>query len=211
MTMSGVPLPQAWREAPTLEGRHATLAPLSATHVDGLRRVRDDAALDGLWFANVPPADGMEAFVAAALQAQANGEALPFAVLDADGEVAGTTRFYDLRPEVPRLSIGYTWYAPRVQRTGLNTEAKLMLLRHAFEALGCICVAFETSSHNARSRAAIARLGAKQDGILRHHKRHIDGSPRDTVAFSIIDGEGPQVRQGLLAKLQLHEVPANVQ
>lgn len=211
MTMSSVPLPQAWREAPTLEGRHATLAPLSATHIDGLRRARDDATLGGLWFANVPPADGMEGFVAVALRAQANGEALPFVVLDTDGEVAGTTRFYDLRPEVPRLSIGYTWYAPRVQRTGLNTEAKLLLLRHAFEALGCICVAFETSSHNARSRAAIARLGAKQDGILRHHKRHIDGSPRDTVAFSIIDSEWPQVRQGLLAKLQLHEVPANVQ
>ena len=201
---------QAWREVLTLEGRHATLAPLSATHVDGLRRARGDAGLDGLWFANVPPADGMEGFVAAALRAQADGEALPFAVLDADGEVAGTTRFYDLRPEVPRLSIGHTWYAPRVQRTGLNTEAKLLLLRHAFEALGCICVAFETSAHNARSRAAIARLGARQDGILRHHKRHADGSPRDTVAFSIIDSEWPQVRQGLLAKLQLHEVSANV-
>lgn len=210
MTMSDVPLPQAWREAPTLEGRHATLAPLSAAHVDGLRRARGDAGLDGLWFTNVPSVDGMEGFVAAALQAQADGEALPFAVLDADGEVAGTTRFYDLRPEVPRLSIGYTWYAPRVQRTGLNTEAKLLLLGHAFEALGCISVAFETSSHNARSRAAIARLGAKQDGILRRHKRHADGSPRDTVVFSIIDSEWPQVRQGLLAKLQIREVPANV-
>lgn len=199
---------QAWREVPTLKGRHVSLVPLSADHAAGLRRARDHEGLENLWFTNTPSVEGVEGYVAAALQAQAEGKVLPFAVLDADGEVVGTTRFYGFEPEVPRLSIGYTWYAPRVQRSGVNTEAKLLLLRHAFETLGCICVTFETSSHNARSRAAIARLGAKQDGILRHHKRHADGSPRDTVVFSIIDSEWPEVQRGLLAKLQSHEVPA---
>jgi len=199
-------LPQAWCEVPTLQGRHVSLVPLAEAHVAGLRRARDHEGLDNLWFTNTPSVDGVEAYVAAALRALAEGKALPFAVLDAEGEVVGTTRLYGLEPEVPRLSIGYTWYAPRVQRSGLNTEAKLLLLRHAFEALGCISVSFETSSHNARSRTAIARLGARQDGILRNHKRHADGSPRDTVVFSIIDSEWPQVQRGLLEKLQSHEV-----
>jgi RimJ/RimL family protein N-acetyltransferase len=110
-----------------------------------------------------------------------------------------------MEADVPKLSIGYTWYAPEVQRTGVNTEAKLLLLTHAFETLGCISVVFETSWFNHRSRAAIARLGAKQDGVLRNHKRHSDGSLRDTVVFSIIDGEWPAVKRNLLAKLARHE------
>lgn len=203
-------LPSAWCLPPTLAGRHVSLVPLSARHVPGLRQARDHAGLGDLWFTNTPTVDGVEAYVAAALRDQAEGRALPFAVLDAAGEVVGATRFYAVEPEVPRISIGYTWYAPRVQRTGLNTEAKLLLLRHAFETLGCVSVTFETSAHNARSRAAIVRLGARQDGILRQHKRHADGSLRDTVVFSIIDGEWPRVQRGLLEKLQSHEVPANV-
>ena len=117
--------------------------------------------------------------------------------------VAGT-RFYDLDPAVPTLKIGYTWYAPRVQRTGLNTETKLLLLEHAFEALGCASVFFETSWFNHASRTAIARLGAKQDGVLRNHKRHADGSLRDTVVFSLIDGEWPAARRHLQFKLDSH-------
>ena len=137
--------------------------------------------------------------------AQADGRVLPLVVRDAQGRVVGSTRFYGMEADVPKLSIGYTWYAPDVQRTGVNTEAKLLLLTHAFETLGCISVVFETSWFNHRSRAAIARLGAKQDGVLRNHKRHSDGSTRDTVVFSIIDGEWPAVKRNLLAKLARHE------
>ena len=126
-----------------------------------------------------------------ALDKQAQGIEVPFVVRDADGEVVGSTRFYDWILPIPRLSIGYTWYAPRVQRTGLNTEAKLLLLTHAFETLGCASVYLETSWFNHASRTAIARLGAKQDGVLRNHRRHADGSLRDTVVFSILDSEWP--------------------
>ncbi|MBD8899113.1 GNAT family protein [Rhodanobacter sp. DHG33] len=197
-------LPLAWRNTPVLAGRHVSLVPLEAVHLDGLRKARDHAGLEGLWFTNTPSVDDMPAYLDAALQARDEGKVLPFAVLDARGELVGTTRFYGLEPSVPRISIGYTWYAPRVQRTGANTEAKLLLLGHAFETLGSICVNLETSTLNARSRAAIERLGAKQDGILRHHKRHADGSPRDTVMYSIIDGEWPEVKRNLQAKLQQH-------
>ena len=119
------------------------------------------------------------------------------------------TRFYDLDPAVPRSSIGYTWYAPRVQRTGLNTEAKCLLLAHAFETLGCAAVAFETSWHNRASRAAIARLGARQDGVLRAHRRHADGSLRDTVAFSILSHEWPAARSGLRHRLERHRLESH--
>ena len=127
-----------------------------------------------------------------------------FVVKDAAGEVVGSTRYYALDAGVPRLNIGYTWYQRRVQRSGLNTEAKLLLLRHAFEAMGCIGVGFETSWFNHASRTAIARLGAKQDGVLRNHKRHADGTPRDTVVFSIIDNEWPAVRSHLQFLLDTH-------
>lgn len=206
--MAGSPMPQEWREAPTLMGRHVRLVPLSREHVAGLNAAREDDGLDGLWFTGIPMRGGAEAYVEAALKAQAEGRVLPFAVFDANGDVVGSTRLYGYDEAAPRLCIGYTWYAPRVQRSGLNTEAKLLLLGHAFETLGCACVTFETSTHNLRSRAAIARLGAKQDGILRNHTRHPDGSLRDTVVFSIIDSEWPDVKRGLLQKLQSHEVPA---
>ncbi|HEY4555684.1 MAG TPA: GNAT family protein, partial [Lysobacter sp.] len=118
--------------------------------------------------------------------------------------VVGTTRFYDLDPATPRASIGYTWYARRVQRTGLNTEAKRLLLAHAFETLGCIAVGFETSWFNHASRAAIARLGAKQDGVIRSHFRHADGSVRDSVVFSIVDSEWPAVKRHLDTLMEAH-------
>ncbi|MFC6841662.1 GNAT family N-acetyltransferase [Xanthomonas theicola] len=196
--------PPAWRKIPTLRGRHATLEPLHATHADALHAALGDGALSRLWYTNVPAPEGMEGYIAAALAARADGDALPFAVRDAAGEVVGTTRCYRLAPEVPTLCIGYTWYAPQAQRTGLNTEAKLMLLRHAFETLGCLSVVFETSWFNHASRAAIARLGAKQDGVLRRHKRHADGSPRDTVVFSIIDAEWQAVERHLRFHLDAH-------
>ncbi len=193
-----------WREVPTLEGRHAVLEPLAASHAEALRVVSEQGGLHRLWYTNVPAPERVDAYVDAALKAQAEGKVLAFAVRDASGEVVGTTRLYGLEPEVPRLSIGYTWYAPRVQRTGVNSECKLMLLRHAFETLGCASVCFETSWFNQQSRQAIARLGAKQDGVLRNHKRHADGTLRDTVVFSILDTEWPGVRSHLRFRLDSH-------
>jgi RimJ/RimL family protein N-acetyltransferase len=203
--MASASLPAAWQQVPVLMGRHARLEPMSRDHVDGLRAALSGDALAALWFTQVAKAADAAAYVDTVLAAQADGRVLPFVVRDAGGRVVGSTRFYGLEADVPKLSIGYTWYTPDVQRTGVNTEAKLLLLTHAFETLGCISVVFETSWFNHRSRTAIARLGAKQDGVLRNHKRHTDGSPRDTVVFSIIDGEWPAVKRNLLAKLARHE------
>ena len=189
-----------WTSPPRLKGRHVQLEPLVRGHVEALRAATDEA-LAGCWYSSVPAPDAMEAYVDAALQMQAEGRALAFAVRDSAGDVVGSTRFYDLSPGTPRLHIGYTWYARRVQRTGLNTEAKRLLLGHAFENLGCVAVGFKTSWFNHASRAAIERLGAKQDGVIRNHMRHADGSLRDTVLYSIIDAEWPAVRSHLDARL----------
>ncbi|MCL6711352.1 GNAT family N-acetyltransferase [Pseudomonas sp. R2.Fl] len=197
--------PGLWQQVPRLEGRHVRLEPLLREHADGLRAALEGDALAALWYTNVPRAADVDGYLDGVFATQAQGRILPFVVRDAAGDVVGSTRFYDLEPGVPRVSIGYTWYAPRVQRTGLNTEAKLLLLTHAFETLGCISVIFETSWFNQRSRAAIARLGAKQDGVLRNHRRHADGSPRDTVIFSILDNEWPAVKRNLLSRLVQHE------
>ena len=194
-----------WRYVPSLRGRHVVLEPLRVDHAGGLRAALGDGELSRLWYTNVPAPADVESYIAGALDMQAQGKALSFAVHDGEGEVVGCTRFYDLDPAVPRVQIGYTFYAPRVQRTGLNTQAKLLLLTHAFETMGCICVGFETSWFNHASRTAIARLGAKQDGVIRSHRRHADGSVRDTVAFSIIESEWPAVKRNLLYRLEQHE------
>ena len=193
-----------WSRVPTLEGSHVRLSPLQHLHAEALGAAAADGELWRRWYTNVPKPDAMVPYVEAAMAMQARGEALAFVVHDAQGAVAGTTRCYQLDPKTPRLAIGYTWYAQRVQRTGLNTEAKLLLLTHAFEALGCIAVGFETSWFNHPSRTAIARLGAKQDGVLRSHLRHADGTLRDTVVFSIVREEWPAVRRHLQAKLEAH-------
>lgn len=193
-----------WQQVPHLRGRHVSLEPLRPEHAPGLRQALAEGQLWELWYTSVPHPDEIDAYVEAALAAQARGESHAFAVRDAAGELVGTTRYYQLDPRVPRLAIGYTWYATRVQRTGLNTEAKLLLLAHAFEALGCQAVAFETSWFNLVSRTAIARIGAKQDGVLRNHMRHRDGTLRDTVVFSIVAGEWPAVKRNLMGKLQRH-------
>ncbi|EMR4107995.1 TPA: GNAT family N-acetyltransferase [Stenotrophomonas maltophilia] len=194
----------AWNTVPTLRGQHVTLQPLQLEHVPGLRAALEGSGLDQLWYTQVPSPERAEAYVQAALQAQAEGKVLPFVIRDAAGEIIGSTRFYDMDASVPRLSLGYTWYTPRMQRTGANTEAKLLLLQHAFEAMGCISVVLETSWFNVTSRTAIARLGAKQDGVLRNHKRHADGTPRDTVIFSIIDAEWQGVKRHLQYRLDSH-------
>ncbi|MBA0221026.1 N-acetyltransferase [Stenotrophomonas maltophilia] len=193
-----------WATVPTLRGQHVTLQPLQQGHVDGLRAALEGSGLDRLWYTQVPAPAHAAAYVQAALQAQAEGRVLPFVIRDAAGDIVGSTRFYDLDAAVPRLSLGYTWYAPRAQRTGANTEAKLLLLQHAFEVMGCISVVLETSWFNTTSRTAIARLGAKQDGVLRNHKRHADGTPRDTVIFSIIDAEWQGVKRHLQYRLDSH-------
>lgn len=194
-------LPAAWRDIPTLAGRHVRLEPLAPAHADELRAALAGDELAQLWFTNVPKASHVDAWLEAALALRERGTSLPFAVRDGHGELVGSTRLYALEPDIPRLGIGYTWYVPRAQRTGVNTQAKCLLLQHAFETLGCISVMFETSTHNLASRQAIARLGARQDGILRNHRRHADGSPRDTVVFSIIDSEWPTVKQHLQSRL----------
>ncbi len=190
-----------WTKVPTLTGMHAQLEPLQLAHIDGLRGALGDGALSQLWYTQVPSAKTMTGYVQAALQAQAEGKMLPFVVRNLDGEIVGTTRYYALEADVPRLSIGYTWYGQTAQRTGINTETKLMLLTHAFERLACLSVVFETSWFNFASRTAIARLGAKQDGVLRNHRRHPDGTPRDTVIFSIIDAEWQGVKHHLQHRL----------
>ncbi|NOT41434.1 MAG: GNAT family N-acetyltransferase [Alphaproteobacteria bacterium] len=190
-----------WPEPVTLRGRHATLEPLAPAHHDGMVEATKDGELWKLWYTSVPSPEGMRQEVERRLDLQAKGSMLPFAVLDADGRVAGMTTFMNIDPAHKRVEIGSTWYAKRVQRTPLNTECKLMLMTHAFETLGCIAVEYRTSVFNQQSRRAIERLGAKLDGILRNHQRHSDGSLRDTCVYSIIAGEWPAVKTHLAFQL----------
>lgn len=191
---------------PTLEGRHVRLEPLVAGHADALRAAAADGALWALRYTSVPgPQPGeAEHYIATASQQRDAGQAVPFVVKDAAGEVVGSTRFYDIDRGVPRVKLGYTWYAQRAQRSGLNTEAKLLLIDHAFAHWHCEAVALETGHENLRSQAAIARLGAKRDGVLRAHMRHRDGTLRDTVVFSILAAEWPTLRGDLESKLERH-------
>ena len=175
-----------WLQPVSLHGNHVRLEPLLAEHAGALSEAVADGELSKLWFTAVPGTDGMEAYIAAALAERDAGSSLPFVVRDAHGVIVGSTRYFNVEAAHRRLEIGHTWHAKRVQRTGLNTEAKLLLLSHAFETLDAIAVEFRTNWFNQRSRTAIARLGAKQDGVLRNHMLMPDGSFRDTVVFSII-------------------------
>jgi RimJ/RimL family protein N-acetyltransferase len=195
--MHAADAPPPWTQPVMLAGRHVRLEPLRAEHADGLRAAVADGELWRRWYTAVPTPDGVEAYVATALAGQAAGTDLPFTVFDADGAIVGSTRYCRIEPANQRLEIGYTWYAERVQRSALNTEAKRLLLGHAFEDLGAIAVEFRTAWFNHRSRAAIARLGAKQDGVLRNSQRNPGGGYRDTVVFSIIDSEWPVVKYNL--------------
>lgn len=191
-----------WTTPPTLRGAHVSLEPLAQSHAASLADAVEDGRLYDLWYTSVPEPKDVEAYVAGAIEKQATGTQLAFVVRDASGRVVGTTRYYDIDANVPRLQIGYTWYAKSVQRTGLNTEAKLLLLSYAFETLRCAAVGLQTSWFNLASRTAIARLGAKDEGITRNHVRHKDGTLRDTVNFSIIEGEWPAVKWNLRARLE---------
>jgi RimJ/RimL family protein N-acetyltransferase len=187
-------------EPVTLTGDHVTLEPLTADHHDELVAAASDGRLWELWYTSVPSPETMAADIDFRLAQQRAGEMLPF-VVRANGAVVGETTYCNVEPEVPRLEIGYTWTAASAQRTGVNAESKLLLLTHAFDVLGCLAVEFRTHWHNRQSRAAIERLGAKQDGVLRNHRRMADGSLRDTVVFSILDTEWPAVRNGLRHRL----------
>lgn len=197
-----------WLHPVALQGQSVRLEPLQSGHIDGLRLAVEDGELWRLWYTSVPSPEGMPAYVGKALALRDEGIAMPWTVLDATGTVAGCTRFGNVDAENRRVEIGWTWYAKRVQRTALNTEAKLLLLTHAFATLDCAAVEFRTSWFNHASRNAIARLGAKQDGVLRNHMRMADGSYRDTVVFSIIANEWPMVKRHLQFKLEQGGVQA---
>ena len=187
----------------TLTGRHVELVPLSMDHHDGLVDAVRDGELWRLWYTTVPAPDEMAAEVARRLRLRDAGAMLPFAVLDGPGgRVVGMTSYMNIDAAGPRVEIGSTWYARRVQRSPLNTEAKRLLLAHAFETLGCLAVELRTHVLNQQSRRAIERLGAKLDGILRSHQRAKDGSIRDTCVYSIIPCEWPAVRSHLTWQIE---------
>ena len=186
----------------TLTGKFVTLEPLSQEHHDGLVDAARDGDLWKLWYTSVPTPEGMAAEIDRRLDLQAKGSMVPFATRsNATGKLLGMTTYMNIDHQTPRLEIGSTWNAASAHGTGTNPDSKLLLLRHAFETLGCVAVEFCTHWMNQQSREAIARLGAKQDGVLRSHSRSKDGALRDTVVFSILDHEWPAVRNGLEFRL----------
>jgi RimJ/RimL family protein N-acetyltransferase len=194
-----------WLQPTTLTGAHASLAPLSHEHRDGLIAAVNDGELWKLWYTAIPSPDNMTKEIDRRLALQASGAMLPWTVFDAAGVVAGMTTYMNVDAANRRVEIGSTWYAKRVQRTPLNTQCKLMLLTHAFETLGCIAVEFRTHFFNHASRRGIERLGAKQDGILRNHQIAPNGTLRDTVVYSILASEWPTVKAHLTYQLNDRE------
>jgi len=194
-----------WPDPVTLRGQHARLEPLAHQHRDGLVEAVKDGELYKLWYTSVPTPDGMTREIDRRLGLQASGTMLPFTVFDAEGKIAGMTTYMNVDAANRRVEIGSTWYAKRVQRGPLNTQCKLLLLGHAFEALSCIAVEFRTHFFNQQSRRAIERLGARQDGILRSHQIAPNGTLRDTVVYSITAAEWPTVKAHL--NFQLNDKP----
>ena len=182
----------------TLEGHGVRLEPLRQEHHDGLVAAASDGRLWELWFTSVPEPGQAAEYIARALDGQREGHMLPWAVRDlATGTVVGSTRYHDIVAEADRVEIGWTWYAASRQRSHVNSACKLLLMTHAFEALGCGVVGFRTDNFNFRSQRAIEALGAKKDGVLRHHFRRRDGSVRDSVMYSVLASEWPAVRRNL--------------
>ena len=191
-----------WPAQVTLQGTHAALLPLDATFHDELCTAVSDGDLWKLWYTAIPHPEDMRAEIDRRLVLQAKASMLPFAVRSlSQNRIVGMTTYMNIDAAQKRVEIGSTWYAKSAQRTMLNTECKLLLLTHAFEKLDCVAVEFRTSYFNYASRIAILRLGAKQDGILRSHSRHADGSLRDTCVYSIIAAEWPAVKQHLTYQL----------
>ncbi|MFN8411591.1 MAG: GNAT family protein [Anaerolineales bacterium] len=191
-----------WIEPVTLIGEHVILEPLSLEHLDEIKEAVKDGELWKLWFTSVPAPEKAEDYIHTALDLREHAGWMPFVVREkSTNKIIGSTRYCNVDEVNQRLEIGYTWYAESYQRTAVNTECKYLLLSHAFEKLEAIAVELRTHWHNHKSRAAIARLGAKQDGVLRNHQKGADGVYRDTVVFSIINLEWPVVKQSLLFKL----------
>lgn len=192
-----------WIQPVTLTGQHVILEPLSLEHLDGIKEAVKDGELWKLWFTSVPSPETAEATIKTALELRENAGWMPFVVREkSTRQIIGSTRYCNVDEVNQRLEIGYTWYSESFQRTIVNTECKYLLLSHAFEKLNAIAVEFRTHWHNHKSRAAIARLGAKQDGVLRNHQKGPNGIYRDTVVFSIIDLEWPVVKKSLEFKLK---------
>ena len=196
----------SFAEFVTLKGQYAHLVPLSLDYAADLKIACAAGELDKTWYTWVPSVAGMETEINRRLGLQAEGKMLPFAVIDpaandGKGQAVGMTTYMNVDAAHRRLEIGSTWYAKRVQQSGLNTECKLMLLTHAFEVLNCVAVEFRTHFFNQQSRRGIERLGAKQDGILRNHMIMADGLLRDTVVYSIITNEWPTVKTHLAYQL----------
>ncbi len=190
-------------EPVTLYGRHVRLEPLHAEHEPDLQKAASDGSLWHLRVTSVPEPDQTAIYIANALMGQHDGSMLPFVVREnASGRVVGCTRYHDIVVAIDRVEIGYTWYAQRVQRSAINTETKMLLLGHAFEALGCQVVGLRTDHMNFTSQRAIERLGARKDGVLRHHALRRDGTVRDTVMYSITGAEWPDVKAHLAWQLE---------
>jgi RimJ/RimL family protein N-acetyltransferase len=186
----------------SLHGRHASLVPLSYSHHDDLVAAVKDGELWRLWYTKIPTPEGLRAEIDRRLELQRQGSMIAFAVIDTSTQRAvGMTTFMNIDAVNRRVEIGSTWYRKRVQRSPLNSECKLLLLTHAFEQLNCIAVEFRTHFFNMQSRAAIERLGAKLDGILRQHQFATDGTLRDTCVYSILDREWPTVKTHLTHRL----------
>lgn len=192
----------AFTDPVTLDGRLATLVPLSHAHHHQLDEAVRDGELWTLWYTSVPAPEALGGEIERRLELCGNGSMLPFAVIEkSSGQAVGMTTFMNIDEKNRRVEIGSTWYRKRVQRSGLNTECKLLLLTHAFEVLGCLAVEFRTHFFNRKSRLGIERLGAKLDGILRQHMIGPDGTLRDTCVYSIVDREWPTVRKHLAYQL----------
>jgi RimJ/RimL family protein N-acetyltransferase len=189
-------------EPTTLEFNGVRLEPLSLHHADGLRAAAEDGELWNLRVTSVPEPHNIEKYIREALEMPGR---VAFAVVDASsGVVMGTTSYHDIVPGVDRVEIGWTWYAKSRQKSHVNTSCKLLLLSHAFDTLGCAVVGLRTDNFNFASQAAIERLGAKKDGVIRHHHPRRDGTVRDTVMYSILRGEWPEIKSHLHYKLSQH-------
>jgi N-acetyltransferase len=194
----------------TLEGYGIRLEPLSYTHEEGLAVAVADGKLWELWFTVVPRPEEVHAYITEALAGQEAGHMLPWAVRElTSGTLIGSTRYHDIVAEIDRVEIGSTWYGKRWQRSHVNTCCKLLLLRHAFNTLGCKVVGLRTDNFNLASQRAIAALGAKRDGVIRHHRARRDGTVRDTVMYSILAYEWPDVRRHLEFRLARHGDPCS--
>ncbi|RTZ42583.1 N-acetyltransferase [Candidimonas sp. SYP-B2681] len=198
---------QGFRIAPapvTLEGYGVKLVPLQQDHAASLELAATDGKLWQIRVTSVPEPGAASGYISEALAGQHEGHMLPFAVIEqGSGNIIGTTRYHDIAHPVARLEIGYTWYAKHWQRTHVNTASKLLLLRHAFEVLGARVTGWRTDNFNFASQRAIERLGARKDGVLRNHALRRDGSVRDTVMYSLLAGEWPEVEKHLEYQLKL--------